>query len=209
MKQIRKRLFIDSKMSSWERAKTIYLAVENGCNTVVFSFNDKFFGIGTKRYKKLINTYGLNIEAGGRDLSLLVPKKLFISNRELFRMEQGIRKKDCHFCPTNPQTIQIIAENAHKWFDRILQKVSIPKIIHILPDEGCENTWCSCPACRAFSPAEQYLIAANTVADTLAKFDRDARLCFIDLDTEPDAEGISPRKNMIANSTINNDDFLI
>ena len=207
MKQIRKRLFIDDKMSSWERAKTIYLAVENGCNTVVFSFNDKYFNNGIKRYKKLINTYALTIEAGGRDLSLLVPKKLFHSNRELFRMDQGVRKKDHHFCPTNPQTIRLISENAQKWFDRILQKTALPRIIHLLPDEGHENTWCACPACRAFSPAEQYLIAVNTVADVLAKFDRDARLCYIDFDTEPDAEGISPRKNMIINSAIDMDEF--
>ena len=208
MKQIRKRLFINPKMSPWERGKTIYLAVENGCNTLVFSFNDKFFNNTMKRYKKLIKTYALNIEAGGRDLPLLLPKKMFHTNRELFRMEQGERKKSPHFCPTNPSTIKTITENTHKWFDHILQKVTEPRVIHILPEEGHENTWCSCPACRAFSPAEQYLIAANTVADTLAKYDLDARLCYIDLDTEPDAEGISPRKNMIANSAIDNEVFL-
>ncbi|MDR2543485.1 MAG: hypothetical protein LBC80_08590 [Treponema sp.] len=207
MKQTRKRLFIDAEISPSERAKTIYLAVENGCNTLVFSFNDKFFSGGMKRYKKLINTYALNIEAGGRDLPLLLPKKLFLSNRELFRMEQGVRKKDHHFCPTNPQTTQIISENAHKWFERILEKTTSPRILHIYPEEHHENTWCACPACRAFSPAEQYLIAANTVADTLVKFDLDARLYYLDFDNEPDAEGISPRKNMIACTDINTPGF--
>ncbi|MCL2411994.1 MAG: hypothetical protein FWC97_10175, partial [Treponema sp.] len=65
MKQVRKRLFIDEKLHPWERAKIIYLAVENGYNTLVFSFNDKFFSGAMKKYKKFINTYALNIEAGG------------------------------------------------------------------------------------------------------------------------------------------------
>jgi hypothetical protein len=198
VKQARKRLFIDAELTPSERAKMIYLAVQNGYNTLVFSFNDKYFSSGMKKYKKLIRTYGMSIEAGGRDFPLFLPKKLFLSNQELFRMEQGVRKKDRHFCSTNPQTTQIISENAHKYIERILEKLSIPRYIHLFPDEPYEGTWCACPACRAFSPAEQYLIAANTVADTIANFDRYSHLYYIDFDNEPDAEVISTKKNMIA-----------
>ncbi|MCL2186045.1 MAG: DUF4838 domain-containing protein [Treponema sp.] len=198
MKPARKRLFIGTKTSPKEREKMIYLAVENECNTLVFSLNDKFFRSKNKKYIKLIMTYALNIEAGGRDLPLLLPPRLFAADRELFRMEHGKRVKKFHFCATNPKTTKIISENAHILFERVLDKVTPPRIFHLFPEKAHENTWCACPACRAFSPAEQYLIAVNSAADALAKLDADARLHYIDYDTEPEAEGISPRKNVIA-----------
>jgi len=202
MKQTRNRLIINPKTSSNEREKIIYLAIENGCNTIVFSFNDKYFKTNNKnlKYIKLINTYAINIEAGGREIPLLVPKRLFLFNRDLFRMEHGRRKADHHFCPTNPKTISIISERAEKIFANIIEKITPPRIFHLFPDEGHENTWCACPACRAFSPAEQYLITVNTAADALARVDNEASIMYIDFDTEPDAEGISPRKNLIVSS---------
>ena len=204
MKSVLKRLFIEAKTSDREREKIIFLAVENGCNTLVFNLNDKYFTskIRSRKYIKLINTHGLRIEAGGNVFSLLMPKKLFSVNRDLFRMDQGIRKPDHHFCPTNPKSISIIMENSHKLFASVLEKVTPPRIFHILPETGFEETWCACPACRAFIPAEQYLIAVNSAADSLAKIDIDAKIAYIDFDTEPDAAGISPKKNVIVNTKI-------
>jgi len=203
MKHVLKRLFIDLKTSPREREKIIFLAIGNGCNTLVFSLNDKFFTSKNRNHKyiKLINTHALRIEAGGSDFSLLLPKRLFAVDRELFRMDQGIRKPDHHFCATNPKTISIIMENTLKIFTGILNYVTPPRIFHLLPDKGHEETWCACPACRAFSPAEQYLIAVNSAADSLAKLDMNAKIAYIDFDTEPDAEGISPKKNVFAVKT--------
>jgi len=67
----------------------------------------------------------------------------------------------------------------------------------LLPDEGHETTWCQCPACRAFRPAEQYLIAVNTAADVLAKMDPQARLYYVDFDTEPEAARVKTRANTV------------
>jgi hypothetical protein len=114
-------------------------------------------------------------------------------HRGLFRMEQGRRKKRYHFCPTNPKTTAVITEQAHKLFARSLQFVTPRRVFHLWPDEGQDNTWCACPACRAFSPAEQYLIAVNSAADVLAKLDPNARISFVDYGEE---SGIAPRKNM-------------
>ncbi|MCL2809243.1 MAG: DUF4838 domain-containing protein [Treponema sp.] len=193
----RKRLFISKKTSAGEREKLIKLAVENECNTVVFSLNDNFFSTKNSKYIKLIKNYSLNVEAGGHDLPLLLPIKHFFFNRELFRMEQGRRKAAHHFCPTNPKTIEIISENAKKLLAFTMQKVTTQRIFHLLPEEGYENTWCACPACRAFRPAEQYLIAVNTVADILSKLDPNALLTYVDFDSEPDAARVKPRKNLI------------
>jgi len=196
MEESRKRLFISRRTSAWEREKLIKLALENECNTLVFSLNDRFFKTKNARYIKLINRYSLHVEAGGRNINLLLPPKLYYSDRELFRMEQGKRKKKPHFCATNPKAAVIISDNAKVYIERTIQKVTTQRIFHILPDEGQENTWCACPACRAFRPAEQYIIAANIFADELLKFDPNALLAYNDFDPEPEAARVLPRKNM-------------
>jgi hypothetical protein len=191
----RKRLFMDKKAGRKDRIETIKWAATNGYDTLVFPLAECYKGLN-REFIKLIKRYELNIEAGGRGLSLLLPRNLFMFHRDLFRMEQGKRKKKFHFCPTNPKTTAIITENAQKLFARSLQVVTQRRIFHLWPDEGHENTWCACPACRAFSPAEQYVIAVNCAADALAKLDPNARLSFLDLGDEPDKAGIAPRKNM-------------
>jgi len=199
----RKRLFIKRGTSNIERPEIVKWAAGNGYDTLVFSLGDKFFNTRNGKYIKLIKKYALNIEAGGNDLSLLIPKKLFFLHRDLFRMEHGKRKPSPHFCPTNPQTTSIISENAYAWFTNSMKAITIPRVFHLLPDKGMENIWCACPACRAFSPYEQYIIAVNSAADVLEKIDPDARLAFYNFGEGPEAlrshnEGISPRKNMLS-----------
>jgi len=201
MRQSRNRLFIDKKAGARQRLETIKWAVENNYDTLVFSLEDRFFKNRNMNFKyiKLAKQHSLLIEAGGHDFPLLLPKRLFFLHRDLFRMEQGKRKADHHFCPTNPGTTAIVARRARALFARAMRKVTSPRIFHLFPDEGYETTWCACPACRAFSPAEQNIIAVNTASDALAKLDPDARLSYYDFGTEPEAEGIAPRKNMFRN----------
>ncbi|MDR0301546.1 MAG: hypothetical protein LBI04_04435, partial [Treponema sp.] len=160
----RKRLFLNTKAGKKDRIETIKWAAQNNYDTLVFPLLECYAGLH-REYIKLIKRYELTIEAGGRELSLLVPRKLFMFNHDLFRMEQGRRKKKYHFCPTNPKTTAIIKENAQILFSRCLQTVTPRRVFHLLPDDGHENTWCACPACRAFTPAEQHIIAANSAAD--------------------------------------------
>lgn len=198
MKQSRKRLFICKKANEKEREKLIKLAIENQCNTLVFSLDDIVFKTGKLyKYLKLARHYALNIEAGGRDFSVLFPASLFLFNRSLFRMVQGKRTAAFHFCPTNPKTTAIIAKRAHRLFTRAIKTVTAPRIFHILPEEGQESTWCQCPACRAFRPAEQYIIAVNAAADALSKIDPEAKIIYIDFDTEPEAARVKPRGNTL------------
>jgi len=117
-------------------------------------------------------------------------------------MEQGKRKLSPHFCPTNPKTTSIISENAHVLFTNSIKALTVPRVFHLLPDKGKEYIWCSCPACRAFSPYEQYIIAVNSAADVLLKIDPKARLAYNNFAESPDAlhshkESITPRSNMI------------
>ena len=197
MKQVRKRLFINRTMNARERVRLIKWATENEYNTLVFPLDDKIFRGGGGKYVKLTKYYAFYIEAGGYDLSLLLPRSLFLFNKALFRMEQGKRKMNIHFCPTNPKTTAIITKQAKKLFIRAMQKATPDRIFHLLPDECCENVWCQCPPCRAFRPIDQYIIAVNAAANALAELDPLAKLSYIDFDTEPEAARVKPKKNMI------------
>jgi hypothetical protein len=201
MKQERKRLFVGKNTTAKERLKIVREAVEKKYDTLVFSLGDKFFKSKNRNHKyiKLMKQHSFNIEAGGRDFSLLLPRRLFLFRRDLFRMEGGRRKLRTHFCPTNHKTTAAITAHANKLFARAMREVTVPRIFHLLPDEGQETAWCACPACRAFSPSEQNLIAVNTAADALAKLDPDALILYHDFGAEPETEGIAPRKNILRN----------
>jgi len=196
MKESRKRLFVDKETGVKERLKIIEKAAGR-YDTLVFSAGDKFFTSKNRnqKYMMMIKHYSFNIEAGGCDFSLLLPSRLFFFHRDLFRMEHGKRKPRPHFCPTNPQTTSRIKEQVRYLFGRAIPLMTSPRIFHLLPDEGQKTNWCSCPACRAFSPAEQYLIAVNAAADMLAVLDPEAVLLYAGFDAEPEAARIMPRKN--------------
>jgi hypothetical protein len=141
------------------------------------------------RLEKFAGEYGIALEAGGRDLSYLVPRKTFFFHRDYFRMEDGKRKKDHHFCPTNPGVIRLIGKEAEKLF----RAASEAKVFHLWPDYGAETAWCSCPTCRAFTKQEQNRIGVNAAADVLAILNPDALITFFEKSDED--EKIPMRKN--------------
>jgi hypothetical protein len=134
--------------------------------------------------------YALDIELGGWALSLLLPRRFFLSKPELFRMEQGKRVKKINFCATNPDTLAILKSEAAGLF----QAHPETGVYHFWPDRGYERTWCSCPSCRAFSPEELNRIAVNSAADVLGELYPAARLSYYENSGEQ--IDIQPRPNM-------------
>lgn len=141
----------------------------------------------------------IDVEIGGWELSSLVPRKHFFFHKDLFRMVQGERIKNIHFCPTNPDTINLVQKEARKLFSRF-PEVSV---FHLWPDRYNELMWCNCPSCRAFSFAEQNIIAVNAAADILAEINPGAMLSYIEIETINDEKpSINPRANMFAVSFV-------
>lgn len=141
-------------------------------------------------FGKFAGEYGIALEAGGRELSSLVPRKNYFLHRDYFRMAEGKRKREHHFCPTNPGSIKLVGREAEK----IFRSAGEAKIFHLWPDRGAETIWCSCPSCRAFSPQEQNRIAVNTAADVLAPINPSARISFYEQSDE--GVNIPLRKNL-------------
>jgi hypothetical protein len=167
------------------REAALIWAARNGFDALVFPLRE--FPLpskpGNRTLCALASLYAMGIEAGGGELSSLVPRRLFFLNRELFRMEEGRRKKDGLFCVTNPKTIAVIQKNALRLFAN-----SDASVFHLWPDPKSDTLWCSCPNCRAFSPEEQNRIAVNAAADTLLKIKPQARLSYYEPRDEMAAE---------------------
>lgn len=179
-----KRLFIGEVEFERDSDRWIPWAASHGFTALILYPADEQFTLEwmgdqvSGRRKKLIEMaqqYHLQVEEGGFCLSRFVPRRLFMNNRDLFRMTEGRRVADVNFCPTNPETLQIVATQARRFF----QRRSGHQVFHLWPDRGPDEGWCSCPSCRAFSPYEQSLIAISSLADTLAEIGSTAWLSYL------------------------------
>lgn len=210
----RRRLFVGEKLEAKERELLIQWAARNKYDALVFPLAEKDLWNKARRGRGIYaetGRYALILEAGGRDLSCLLPRRLFFFHRDMFRMASGRRVRERHFCLTNPKTIVRIKMTVKELFVRAMMGMEAKSIsrragpdgrgaavpvFHLLPDQGHEKAWCACPACRAFSPEEQNRIAINTAADVLAALDPQARLSYLeDPAGIPAAGGIVPRDN--------------
>jgi hypothetical protein len=190
----RKRLLVPAETKFRAIEALIPWAARNRIDALIFSLGDRAFRSRRAGIRKAAEAYAIIIERGGRDLSLLLPRRLFLFHRELFRMVSGKRVKDGHFCPTNPEAIRIVRAEAEKLF----RAAGDTRIFHLWPEQGREEAWCSCPSCRAFSPAEQNRIAVNAAADALAAVNGKARLSYYEADGEAEAvsPGLAPRPGL-------------
>jgi hypothetical protein len=175
------------------KATFIAWAEKNSFNAIIFPL--AVFASGNNRSKlKQLKQFalerGINLEAGGWDLSSLVPRWYFLFQKDTFRMEEGKRKKDHHFCPTSLNAIRIIGKTGKK----IFQMASGIDVFHLWPDKGAETVWCSCPTCRAFTSQEQNCIAVNTAADVLATVNPTASITYFE--TSNETGNITLRKNI-------------
>jgi hypothetical protein len=193
----RRRLFLDRALSPKQREAWILWAARNRIDGAVFPLGDgtgPFAGLtGNKKRCRdsqvsLAESYALILEEGGWDLPLLVPRRHFHRNPELFRMEQGKRVKGINFCATNPDTLALIRHEA----ERLFRERPDTEVFHLWPERGHEGIWCACPSCRAFSPEEQNRIAVNCAADVIAELNPAARVSYyentgeqIDIQTRP------------------------
>jgi hypothetical protein len=189
----KRRLVIGREFPLKGREQALLWAVRNRIDALVLPLAEPLTGKGRRvreRLRALGEPYGLDLEYGGWDLSALLPRRYFLTRKELFRMEEGRRVRQHHFCPTNPDSMGIIKKEA----GRLFREHPEAAIFHLWPDRGHEQTWCSCPTCRAFSREEQNRIAVNIAADVLAELQPGAKVSYYKNSDE--TGDIPPRPNM-------------
>ncbi|MDR1618004.1 MAG: hypothetical protein LBS06_03015 [Treponema sp.] len=203
----RRRIVIDKRTAAGKRDALIRWAARNRIDALVFSLDDGVFRRprGGKGALALAERYAMIVEAGGWDLSLLVPRRYFLLHRDLFRMDSGKRIRRFNFCPTNPRTVALLKKQAKRRFGALLRLHPEVETFHLWPDRGHETAWCSCPACRAFSRSEQNRMALCAAADTLAELTPNARLSFFEEaagESPESAVNAAPRPNLFRLETL-------
>lgn len=184
------RLIIGKKEKLKSREALARWAARNKIDCLVFSLRDRRLKQrGPRNHTpEALEHYALIFEAGGRELSLLAPRPYFLLRPELFRMESGRRVRDFNFCPTNPETIGLLKKTGAAIFGPLLRRRPELQTIHLWPGRGGENRWCSCPACRAFSAADQYRIAVNAAADLLTELAPEIKISLYETPDDGDEE---------------------
>ena len=117
--------------------------------------------------------YGIGVEHELHALEYLLPRALFASEPELFRMDdKGNRQNDANCCPSHPRALAIIASNAVE-VARVCRPTTHRYYFWMTDDKPV----CFCPKCRQLSASDQAVLIENAIVRALrAQLDPEARL---------------------------------
>lgn len=119
---------------------------------------------------------GLEIEYELHAAGYLLPRNLFLTNPEYFRMnEKGERTSDFNFCVSNPDALAIFSKRAG---ELSLSLYGSSDRYFFWLDDG-HNLKCHCPRCRSLSASDQQLICVNAMLDEIRRYKPNARLAYL------------------------------
>ena len=133
----------------------------------------------TESFRKLIDyacERGLEIECEMHAARYLLPKELFATHPEYFRMNaDGNRTPDFNLCFSNGEALKILAENAAV----LAKKLYRTRPVFYFWLDDAIGVHCFCPKCKKLSPSDQHLTAVNRMITEIRKVIPDAMLCYL------------------------------
>lgn len=119
---------------------------------------------------------GLEIEYEMHAASYLMPRSLFDSHPEYFRLnDQGERTPDANFCVTNPEALELYAKNAAA----LARKLYRSRHAYYFWMDDTRGKTCRCPKCAAYTVAEQQVLVLNRVLRELRRTQPDATVAHL------------------------------
>ena len=119
---------------------------------------------------------GLEIEYELHAASYLLPRDLFETHPEYFRMdEEGNRTPKQNFCVSCDEAMDLVAKNAVK----LAQSLYRSRPYYYFWMDDARTATCHCEKCRKLSPADQYLLYVNRIARELKAVDPEAKVCYL------------------------------
>ena len=142
----------------------------------------------------LATAEGLSVEYELHAASYLLPRELFESHPEYFRMDKnGERTINSNFCVSNKEALDLVSKRAAELADTLY--ASSDKFYFWL-DDG-KDLHCHCDKCRELSPSDQQLIALNSMLEAIKEKRPDAKLAYLAYCTTTDApKKIKPHKDI-------------
>ena len=119
---------------------------------------------------------GMAIEYEVHAVSYLLPRELFETHPEYFRMdENGVRTNHCNFCASSEESLNIIAKNAVKLAKLLYRSTSD----YYFWTDDIKGAYCKCEKCKDLSPSDQNLILMNAIIKELRKDNPKARIAYL------------------------------
>ena len=147
---------------------------ETGMNTISICGKDYLSEEYAQMKQKWIDA-GFDFEYEEHAMSFLLPRDLFATHPEYFRMdENGERKPDGNGCPSCQEGLQVMMGNVEAFAKTHM------------PTNHRYYTWlfdggdiCHCPQCKDYSASDQGLIFENHIIKALRAFDPKAQLAHL------------------------------
>ena len=154
----------------------IKIARENGLNT--FSvYNADRTQQNWKNFAKKCEDAGIDLEFEEHMMSFLLPREMFETHPEYFRMDKnGNRTKDANGCPSNQDALAVVKIKAKE-----IAKNYTPtnNRYYFWLDDGGDI--CHCDKCKDLNASDQALIYENVIIDAVRELNSDgmvAHLCY-------------------------------
>lgn len=183
---------------SWDDVKNpevldwVELMKKNSLNTVSI-FGHDYESPEYAAVKQRFVDAGIDFEYEEHAMSSLLPRELFKTHPEYFRMdENGVRQPDGNGCPSSKEGLEVMMSN-------------VPSFVKAhTPTNHKYYTWlydggdvCHCDKCKGLNVADQGLIFENHIIRALKKIDPEAKLAHLAYyNSTPAPSKIKPEKDI-------------
>lgn len=183
---------------SWDDIKNpevidwLGLMHKNGLNTISVCGTD-YQSAEYAEFKQKCIDQGFDFEYEEHAMSWLLPRELFATHPEYFRMDKdGVRRADGNGCPSCEEGLEVLRSNVREFAQK--HTPSNHKYYTWLYDGG---DICYCDKCKGYNVADQGLIFENEIIKVLKEFDPEARLAHLAYsNSTPAPKVIKPHKDI-------------
>ena len=179
-KEIDHQFLTRGLVMGWEEVSRPYeldyidLASKNGINTFSIYNADR----NSEAWKGFFNRAreaGIDFEFEEHMMSFLLPRELFSSHPEYFRMEKnGKRTKDANGCPSNKECLEVVKINAK---DIARRYHPTNNKYYFWMDDG--GGICHCPDCKSLNASDQALLFENAVIEAVREINPEAQVAHL------------------------------
>lgn len=165
---------------------------ENGLNTISV-FGKDYTSDEYLAFKQKCIDKGFDFEYEEHAMSWLLPRDLFETHPEYFRMDKdGVRQPDGNGCPSSEEGLKVIMSNVRQFAQT--HTPTNHKYYTWLYDGG---DICHCEKCKGYNASDQGLIFENHIIKALKEFDPEAKLAHLAYEsTTPAPSVVKPEKDI-------------
>ena len=143
------------------------------------SLKDLLAQMKTDAFRDLIDyarSKGLEVEYEFHAMSYLLPRSLFDTHPEYFRVNKdGVRTKEYNFCVSNPDAMDLVSKHAAHLATSLYRS---SKNFYLWLDDGW-GLKCHCPLCKHLSASDQQILVLNHMLREIKKEIPDARMAYL------------------------------